>query len=411
LPAAQKQFESKFKDKTKNNWADRGNFVSHPGKYTIVEIDHSTDEPDAPLAKVVKSDGKIAKVLPCTLDKPTMDLIKLIFDHDMFNNSMKEMEIDTEKMPLGKLTKAQVQRGYDVLQDLKSAISGRGSTKDINELTSKFYTLIPHSFGRKVPPPINTAEGLQRKVDLLNTLGDIEVAQSLLKSLKPEQDTDAEIPHEFDRNYALLGNELRLIDKQSDEFKIIEKYCRATQGGYFKGHILEVWSMDRKGERERVAKYKDIANRKLLWHGTSVAVMVAILSGGLRIMPHSGGRVGKGIYHASEQSKSAGYTRPANGVGLMFLNEVILGKQNEILQDDSSLAKAPKGYDSVLAVGRVEPDPSKDITIPGEHGPVIVPQAAPIKTRGAENSSFSQSEYLVYDEAQVRMRYVLKMKW
>lgn len=38
-----------------------------------------------------------------------------------------------------------------------------------------------------------------------------------------------------------------------------------------------------------------------------MAVIAAILKSGLRIMPHSGGRVGKGIYFASENSKSAGY--------------------------------------------------------------------------------------------------------
>ena len=40
-----------------------------------------------------------------------------------------------------------------------------------------------------------------------------------------------------------------------------------------------------------------------------MAVVAAILKGGLRIMPHSGGRVGRGIYFASENSKSAGYGR------------------------------------------------------------------------------------------------------
>jgi len=50
-----------------------------------------------------------------------------------------------------------------------------------------------------------------------------------------------------------------------------------------------------------------LENRKLLWHGTNVAVVAAILKSGLRIMPHSGGRVGRGIYFASESSMSAGY--------------------------------------------------------------------------------------------------------
>jgi hypothetical protein len=46
----------------------------------------------------------------------------------------------------------------------------------------------------------------------------------------------------------------------------------------------------------------------MLWHGTNVAVVAAILKSGLRIMPHSGGRVGRGIYFASENGKSAGYS-------------------------------------------------------------------------------------------------------
>lgn len=69
--------------------------------------------------------------------------------------------------------------------------------------------------------------------------------------------------------------------------------------------------------------------------------MVAILRDGLRIMPHSGGRVGRGIYSASENAKSAGYVGTAmdqgKNIGLMFLNEVILGTEHHIKQDDSSL--------------------------------------------------------------------------
>lgn len=47
-------------------------------------------------------------------------------------------------------------------------------------------------------------------------------------------------------------------------------------------------------------------------------------------------------------------------VGIMFLNEVALGKQHIINQDDSTIIKPPKGYDSVLAKGRTEPDTKFD---------------------------------------------------
>ena len=39
----------------------------------------------------------------------------------------------------------------------------------------------------------------------------------------------------------------------------------------------------------------------------------------------------------------------------MFLNEVALGKEYSITEDDSSLVKAPNGYDSVVARGENEP--------------------------------------------------------
>ena len=42
-------------------------------------------------------------------------------------------------------------------------VGGRaaGNRRELEVLTSKFYTLIPHSFGRRVPPVINPAEMLQ----------------------------------------------------------------------------------------------------------------------------------------------------------------------------------------------------------------------------------------------------------
>ena len=52
-------------------------------------------------------------------------------------------------------------------------------------------------------------------------------------------------------------------------------------------------------------------------------------------MPHSGGRVGKGIYlvglicscQASENLKSAAYVRTVNKTGIMFLVEAALGEE------------------------------------------------------------------------------------
>ena len=47
--------------------------------------------------------------------------------------------------------------------------------------------------------------------------------------------------------------------------------------------------------------------------------------------------------------------RTSKGIGIMFLNEVVLGKENHITVDDSSLVAPPSGYDSVVAKGHTEP--------------------------------------------------------
>ncbi|EDV21941.1 uncharacterized protein TRIADDRAFT_59442 [Trichoplax adhaerens] len=127
-------------------------------------------------------------------------------------------------------------------------------------------------------------------------------------------------------------------------------------------------------------------------------------------MPHSGGRVGQGIYFASENSKSIGYIGVARNIGIMFLAEVALGKEHSITRDNSSLIAAPKGHDSVVARGKTEPDPKKDVTITIDGKTVTVPQGKPITRSQYNNSYFSQSEYLVYKESQVRLRYLIKIK-
>ena len=79
---------------------------------------------------------------------------------------------------------------------------------------------------------------------------------------------------------------------------------QATSNGQ---QLLNVWRVDRHSEAAGFAKHSKLDNRKLLWHGTNIAVVAAILKAGLRIMPHAYGRVGKGLYLASEHSKSAAY--------------------------------------------------------------------------------------------------------
>lgn len=416
LNSAKKDFEKKFKDKTKNNWSDRENFTPHSGKYTIIEVEHDDDEEETGEAviKVDTVDGVCKKVKPCSLDKPTQDLVSLIFSSDMFKDAMQTMNLDIKKMPLGKLSKAQIAKGFDALEALQAALDRKANKKELSDLSSRFYTIIPHNFGRQTPPVIDSLEVLQAKKDMLLVLADIELAQTLqADKVKQEQEVElTEVPHPLDIDYELLKCELNLLDPKSKEYKVIDNYVKHTGSTYRQLKILNVWRVDREGEEERLSSHEDIDNRRLLWHGTNVAVVAAILKSGLRIMPHSGGRVGRGIYFASENSKSAGYVGcTSSGLGIMFLNEVALGKEHHITKDDPSLKTAPKGYDSVVARGLTEPDPSSDCELILDGRKISVPQGKPITVSKYKNSHFSQSEYLVYKESQARMRYLLLLNF
>ena len=84
--------------------------------------------------------------------------------------------------------------------------------------------------------------------------------------------------------------------------------------------------------------------------------------------------------------------------------------EHTIQRDNWRLKAPPKGYDSIVARGHTEPDPAKDIMITIDGREVPVPQGKVIKQPQYKKSYFSQSEYLVYQESQVRLRYVLKMR-
>ena len=96
-------------------------------------------------------------------------------------------------------------------------------------------------------------------------------------------------------------------------------------------------------------------------------------------------------------------------VQVMFLAEAVLGKEHYIASDDSSLTAAPSGFHSVVARGHTEPDPSLDVKLDLDGKPVLAPQGKPLHVDDYKHSSFSQSEYLLYQESQARIRYMLTM--
>lgn len=96
--------------------------------------------------------------------------------------------------------------------------------------------------------------------------------------------------HPLDERYESLNADLQLLPRSAPDYGIIETYCKNTvhAGSYRRMTINEVWKVDTDKAEQAFKPFEKMNNHKLLWHGTNVAVVAAILSGGLRIMPHSG---------------------------------------------------------------------------------------------------------------------------
>lgn len=77
------------------------------------------------------------------------------------------LSADIKKMPLGKLSKSQIAKGFEVLEEIEEALKAGKKGANLTELTSRFYTLIPHDFGRSRPPIIADHETLRKKMDML----------------------------------------------------------------------------------------------------------------------------------------------------------------------------------------------------------------------------------------------------
>lgn len=151
---------------------------------------------------------------------------------------------------------------------------------------------------------------------------------------------------------------------------------------------------------------------------------------GLKIAPNdaasNGHRFGKGIYFSDSFAFSQNYTRGRTRFGakrnnsqmaeaaattqnFMLLCEVALGK-TKVLRTSYESLDDDGGYDSIKALGRLEPDPSQNVSLPNG---CIIPLGQLIQSRlePGENiysRSSNEAQYVVYNEAQCCIRYIVQ---
>ncbi|KAI3900945.1 hypothetical protein MKW92_018461 [Papaver armeniacum] len=402
-----KEFEQRFYNKTKNDWSSRKNFVCHPKLYTWVEMDYKETENESAVPKKLKDSSSI-QPRESKLESRIANFMSLICNISMMQQQMIKLGYSTEKLPLGKLSKSTILKGYNVLKSISEAITAANPDREkLEHLSGAFYSVIPHDLGfRKMRDfIIDTPLKLKGKIELVEALGEIELATELLK------DTDYMQEDPLYSHYNRLQCELEPIDADTKEYSLIEKYIKNTS--YFALDTVQMFRVSRKCEAERFRKFSDTKNRMLLWHGSRLTNWAGILSQGLRIPPPeaplSGYTFGKGVYFADMFSRSTHYCglSPSRRDLVLLLCEVALGEMAELLHGDYNADQLPPGKLSTKAVGSTVPDPSESETL--DDG-VVVPLGKPKKLRDRKGGLLNNA-YIVYNADQIRMRYLIHLIW
>lgn len=285
MQEAKTQFEKKFKDKTGLTWENRTGDPK-PKKYVFLEKCYEPDSDDDDV-KAMEANGKAVEVArkppSCTLDLEVQKLMELIFNQKYFAAAMTDLNYDVNKLPLGRLSKATIMRGFQALKDLSEKIDSPASRDLIEDLSNLYYSLIPHNFGRNRPPVINNQATVKREIDLLENLADMKDATNILK----EEIEGRSGLHPLDQQYLGLGlDEMAPLSHESVEFQLLEEYLLNTCGHthHFSYSIESIFRIERHGEKERFKANKQ-SDRRLLWHGSRATNFGGILSQGLRIAP------------------------------------------------------------------------------------------------------------------------------
>lgn len=405
------EFEQKFFAKTKNHWSNRRQFTSYPKCYTWLEMDYSANQKEESV--VCKKPDSTINIQPrnTKLEPQVAKFISLICNISMMKQLMMEIGYNANKLPLGKLSKSTILKGYDVLKRIADVIH-QPDRRKLEQLSGEFYTVIPHDFGFQKMRDfvIDTPQKLKLKLEMVEALGEIEVATKLLGDDTGLQE-DPLYSH-----YQRLHCQLTPLEVDSLEFSLIAKYLLNTHAKTHSSYsvdIVQIFRVEREGETERFKKFSNSENRMLLWHGSRLTNWTGILSQGLRIAPPeapaTGYMFGKGVYFADMFSKSANYCYASHSAtaGVLLLCEVALGDMSELLYANYDADKLPDGKLSTKGVGQTAPDPLGAQTL--EDG-VIVPLGKP-KEQLSSKGHLLYNEYIVYNVDQIRMRYVVQVNF
>ncbi|CCD73512.1 Poly [ADP-ribose] polymerase 1 [Caenorhabditis elegans] len=402
------KFQDVFHEKTKNDWIYRKHFRKMPGMFSYVETDYSE------FAQI--TDTEITPGSKTLLPKSVKEVVMSIFDVENMKSALKSFEMDVNKMPLGRLSHNQINLAFEVLNDISDLLVKLPiDASRILDFSNKFYTIIPHNFGMRVPEPIDSFHKIKEKNNMLNALLDIKFAYDQISGGDVPASTSLGIDP-VDINYQKLKCIMEPLQQGCDDWNMIHQYLKNTHGAThdLKVELIDILKLNRDNESSKFKRH--IGNRRLLWHGSGKMNFAGILGQGLRIAPPeapvSGYMFGKGVYFADMFSKSFFYCRAnAKEEAYLLLCDVALGNVQQLMASKNvSRQTLPAGFQSVQGLGRQCPREIGSYNHPD--GYTIPLGLTYMQLQGKQDVDYHllYNEFIVYDVDQIQLKYLVRVK-
>jgi poly [ADP-ribose] polymerase 2/3/4 len=328
------------------------------------------------------------------LDKNTALLVKLVERltemnrHQIVAASNGNIKIDDTGLittPLGLVTASTIDEARVLLANIEKSVARKSfSTKTYVESLENYLRLIP----QKVPSKRGWGDIFFTEFSSLTAqnslLDQLEGSLDLYK--QKEQDILKKLADGSKIADKVFSTNLELVEDPA-VFKKLEKFYNDNKNSrHISAHLKlkNVFALKNEEFEKRFAeKSKKIGNIRQLWHGTRAFNVLSIFKNGL-IIPKGGnfhitGRMfGDGVYFSDQSTKSLNYSYGYWGGGkveencFMLVADVAMGK--EYVPSTYNQSFPVKGYDSVFAQ--------------------------------ANKSGVMNNEMIVYDLAQVNLRYL-----
>ena len=412
-------FMRSYRKKTSNSWGDPKGFEPRDGKYYRLEmakIDVEEEEVQSGAADVDMEDA-------------VRDVIVLISDTKIHMQALQTFNIDTKKMPLGKISDPQIDKAYRILFAINAIIEAveNGTwersrkildlpvnhvEEELLELSSRFWTNVPYSCGWNRPPVVDTLKFVERLTELLEVMKNAEIAGKITRRFNNVGDI-----------YLKMNAGLEVV-KDPNERRIVTTFVTGTHAPTHqcKIEVLEAFRIakDEKDDTQRC--FGEMNDHRLFVHGSRMSNFFGILSTGIRL-PHptqvaNGSVLGRGIYFADVMTKSVNYCRmeETDNIGFVALCEVALGDNPDIRETIVPMNEyAPESdQTSRWALGKTTIADEHYATLNTDDGFVTnvkVPQG-PLTDRKdlGSSASFLYNEFVIFDTRQYRFRYLLKIR-